>query len=683
MPIPDGELENLARRQFNGENTIFALDIGTRTVIGIVVGVEGARFKILAQSMTEHESRAVFDGQIHDIFMVTQAVKRVKNDLEEKLGFKLKKVAIAAAGRSLRTRFAHMEQEIGDDIEIDQLICRGLEIDAVKEAHRQLREETGDGGEEEFYCVGYTVVNYYLNGYTITSLIGHSGKRIGVDVLATFLPNSVVNSLYAVLGRVNLESISLTLEPIAASSAIIPDSYRLLNLALVDIGAGTSDIAITRDGSIVAYGMVPVAGDEITEALAQGCLADFNTAETIKREIVKGGDITFHDIMGIQRTIGCAEALEILDPVLESLSTGITEEILKLNGDKSVKSVFCVGGGGQVPTLTDKIAQKLGLAPDRVGLRGRKFIPDLQADEQEISGPEGVTVVGIAKVALESVGHNFIVLNINGKDYRLFHSRELTVFDALGLIEYNLGDLVGKNGKDLRFVLNGERKVIYGGLCKPAEVFINGEPASLKAELNDGDRVVIERAVKGQDARAYINDFTGDYPVVTLQIGGREESIKPLCFINGKPASPDREITDGDRVEIRAIKNIMQLAEFKGLDLDCHDVFVNGKKASGEYTLAGGDSVEFCVKEVPEPADGNLMGVGDPGPLKKIEVTVNGEKVVLDHKSDYIFVDIFKNIDIDLTRPASGGTVKLKLNGRNARYTDPINDGDVIEVGWE
>ncbi|MHB8917937.1 MAG: cell division protein FtsA, partial [Desulfocucumaceae bacterium] len=330
MPGPGEIPENQARWQT--ESTIFALDIGTRTVIGIVAGVDGTRLKILAQSITEHESRAVFDGQIHDIFKVAQAVTKVKAELEEKMGFKLGRVAIAAAGRSLKTRFAHVDQEIGDDIEIDPTICRGLEMDAVKEAHRQLREEIAGGEEEEFYCVGYTVVSYYLNSYTMTGLIGHYGKKIGVDVLATFLPNSVVNSLYSVLGRVGLEPISLTLEPIAASSAIIPDSYRLLNLALLDIGAGTSDIAITRDGAIVAYGMVPFAGDEITEALAQGCLVDFNTAETIKRGIIKGEDITFHDIMDIERTVSCTEAMEMLGPVLDDLTSRITAEIQRLNG---------------------------------------------------------------------------------------------------------------------------------------------------------------------------------------------------------------------------------------------------------------------------------------------------------------------------------------------------------------
>ena len=85
-------------------------------------------------------------------------------------------------------------------------------------------------------------------------------------MLATFLPQEVVESLYTVVQGADMEVYSLTLEPIAAINVAIPEQYRLLNIALVDVGAGTSDIAITKNGSIVAYGMIPMAGDELTEA---------------------------------------------------------------------------------------------------------------------------------------------------------------------------------------------------------------------------------------------------------------------------------------------------------------------------------------------------------------------------------------------------------------------------------
>ena len=262
----------------NTEDLIFALDIGTRTVVGIVGVYEKECFKVITAEIYEHKSRAMLDGQIHDINKVADVIGEVKIRLENTLGFTLTRVAIAAAGRVLRTSQVKLEYEVEQGREISAEIVGSLEVDAVQNAQMKLDNEVLDEEKMPFYCVGYSVVNYYLNGYVISSLVGHKGKKIGVDVLATFLPHVVVDSIYTVMDKVGLKVVSLTLEPIAAISVTIPKDLRLLNLVLVDIGAGTSDIAVTKDGSVVAYGMVPLAGDEITEKIAQEFLVDFNTA---------------------------------------------------------------------------------------------------------------------------------------------------------------------------------------------------------------------------------------------------------------------------------------------------------------------------------------------------------------------------------------------------------------------
>ena len=102
--------------------------------------------------------------------------------------------------------------------------------------------------------------------------------------------------------HLGLEVANLTLEPIAAINVAIPESYRLLNIALVDIGAGTSDISITKDGSIIAYGMIPLAGDELTELIVQNYLVDFKTAEYIKLQSTTEEEITYKDIMPVSYT---------------------------------------------------------------------------------------------------------------------------------------------------------------------------------------------------------------------------------------------------------------------------------------------------------------------------------------------------------------------------------------------
>ena len=95
------------------DNLIFSLDIGTRTIIGIVAQyTEDEKINILGYSIKEHNRRNMYDGQIHDIEGVTKIVKEIVGELEEELGVKLKKVSIAAAGRSLKTCKVRVDKKI-------------------------------------------------------------------------------------------------------------------------------------------------------------------------------------------------------------------------------------------------------------------------------------------------------------------------------------------------------------------------------------------------------------------------------------------------------------------------------------------------------------------------------------------------------------------------------------------
>lgn len=617
---------------YDQNNIIFALDIGTRTVIGLVVAVKNGTFKILAQSMVEHKSRAMLDGQIHDIPRVAEAVHRVKHELEKKLKFELKQVAIAAAGRSLKTRQCRVEQELAEDVEIDSLMVHSLELMGVQQAQRLLESELYQGEKEKFFCVGHSVLAYYLNDFSITNLIGHRGQKIAADILATFLPASVVNSLYAVLSRVNLEPLSLTLEPIAACEVVIPEELRLLNLALVDVGAGTSDIAITKDGAVQAYGMVPTAGDEITELIVQALMVDFMTAEQIKRNLAQGGKIKYKDILGIEYTTTSEEILAIIDPAVEKLAEEISHNILELNGQVAPKSVMCVGGGAQVPTLVNRIARKLGLAEQRVVLRNRSHVKILDGlKKKELAGPEGVTVVGIAAVASKRIGQNFINITVNGQVFCLFNTANMNVIKALGLLEFDPGDLLGHNGKDLRFTLNGKPQIVYGEMRQPAVIKVNGEIANLQTTVKDGDVIEVTRAVNGKDATAKVADF------LPAQVSGVAQVV---CILNGQPAGPDQPIADGDVLEITW---------------------------PGKPESVISEKIVNQVTRESKAAQDNA-----------ININVNGQAIIMKGKQEYILVDIFNYIDIDVTKYS--GMVQITRNGEPCEYTDIIQDGDHIEI---
>ena len=244
------------------QSLVFGLDIGTRNVVGTVGYREEDTFIVVAQQIMEHETRAMLDGQIHDIRRVGRTIRKMKEKLEEQVEVPLTEVCIAAAGRVLKTVTTNVVYDFPEETVVTGEDIHTLDLLGIEKAQNILQEMNDT--KYKFYCVGYSVMKYFLNDEPFSSIESHKADRIAEDIIVTFLPEDVVDGLYAAVEQADLTVANLTLEPIAAINVAIPENYRLLNIALVDIGAGTSDISITKDGSIIAYGMIPLAGDELS-----------------------------------------------------------------------------------------------------------------------------------------------------------------------------------------------------------------------------------------------------------------------------------------------------------------------------------------------------------------------------------------------------------------------------------
>lgn len=534
------------------ENLKFALDIGTRTVIGIAYTYEDEKIKIVDEEILEHKKRAMMDGQVHDIQAVSDVALEVKKRIEERQNVEFKKVSIAAAGRILKTTKSRAEISLKEGATIDSEIISTLEMEALSNAYSNLDLEDIN---EVFYCVGYSVINYYLNDYVITSLEGHKGKKASVELLATFLPQSVVDSLYSVIKNIGLEVEGLTLEPIAAMNAVIPKELRLLNLALVDIGAGTSDIAITKDGTVVAYGMVPFAGDEITEAICHHLVVDFNTAEEIKTALnTKKKTHKYIDVLGNAKTVKLDEIKKAIYPTVEKLAELISDKILELNG-KAPNAVFLVGGGSQIVKLSEEVSKKLNLPKDRVAVRGIEAIKNVIYDGTKLNGPDCVTPIGIAINSINN-SNSFITVKVNGKEVKLYNSGKQRISNALSLVGIKPNQLFGRAGKGITIKINGQEKRFFGESAKPAMIFKNGEIATLLDGVDDGDDILVNFAADGRDAIIYLKDILLDNQTAT---------------VNGTKQPIDYQIKDGDEVIIQSMQDKIEEATSENIT-----VFVNG-----------------------------------------------------------------------------------------------------------
>lgn len=579
-------------------NNVFGLDIGTRNVVGTVgYQTDDKEFVVTAQYVREHETRAMLDGQIHDIGRVAKTIKEVKDELEKQTGQPLEEVCIAAAGRVLKTVTTHVEYEYAQESVVTGEDVHTLDLLGIEKAQEALKEVNDTS--YKFYCVGYSTVKFFLNDEVFISLEGHKANKIGEDIIVTFLPEDVVDGLYAAVGQAGLSVANMTLEPIAAINVAIPENYRMLNIALVDVGAGTSDISITRDGSIIAYGMIPHAGDELTEVIVQHFLVDFNMAESIKLQSTTSDTVTYKDIMSIEHTIPAQDVWDVAAPVVDNIAQEVSTKIRELNGDKTVSACFVVGGGGKIHGFTEKLAEDLDLPEERVALRGEEVLGDVTFEQEDIKkDPLLVTPIGICLNYYDQ-RNNFIMVRFNGERIKLYDNNRLTIVDAALQAGFPNDELFPKRGTPINFTVNGVARLVRGEAGDGAVVTMNGKPASINTPLEPNSEIVIEPSTAGEAAVYKISQLDEyNHSVITFIINGRRVSCPRFVQVNGELEPEDYSIRENDVIETRNYYTVRQIAQFMDLVIDTDQmIFVNNEEAGLDTLVYENFSVEWKTDE--------------------------------------------------------------------------------------
>ena len=665
---------------------VFALDIGTRSIIGIVGKVEDDLFKVLAIESEEHSKRSMKDGQIENIEQVAQVAQRVKKRLESKLHVTLKKVCIAAAGRALRTQKASYEMQLEQTSHIDGELIGRLEIGAVTAAEEAFHKESSAEDEElgrGFFLVGYSVLSYYLDNLNISSLMDHKGKTLKAEVIATFLPREVVDSLYMTMQKCGLDVVSMTLEPIAAINAAIPKDLRLLNLALIDIGAGTSDIAVCRDGAVTGYTMATVAGDEITEVLMKQFLVDFQTAEQIKMQYAAQESLTFTNILGLEETVSRAQIEQLLTEPIGHLAGEIVKCVTELNNG-APSAVFLAGGGSKLAGLKEAVSEKFNMDAKRVAIAGGNFRLSAFSDQYDLNNPEYTTPLGIAVSSGLRLLQDSLQILLNGKPAKIFKSGTLKVIDVLMMNGYVYSHILGHSGKSVTVTVEGEKKVFYGERAIPAILKLNGVDASISDTVQVGDRVDFKPAVSGQDAQPTAAECLPD---------GISTEEWDIC-IDGEIAAPETGVKNGDEISFRKrvrIETAQPLQTQPEPEAETAPT-VQPAPIIQSVQAEAAPTIQSAQPHMPEtlaahaaqglspetPSETQQAAVQTTGSM---QVTLNDKPLTLPPKAGgepYYLMDLleFSNLDFDNLN----ASVSLRVNGEESGFLQEIRHHDVIEI---
>jgi hypothetical protein len=599
----------------------------------------------------------------------------------------------------------------------------------VQAAQQQLAEQQLTDDHTAYYCVGYSVVTYTLDNSIISMLEGQRGKVVGIELIATFLPRIVIESLQSALAIADLDIQSLTLEPIAAINVLIPSTMRHLNLALVDVGAGTSDIAITSKGTVVAYGMVPCAGDEITESISHRYVLDFNLAEQIKCDLHQP-TITFTDVLGFAYTKESSEIIAEIQSDVISLAETITQQIMDLNG-KAPQAVLLIGGGSLTPGLAPTLAGQLNLPLERVGIREAKSVQGFSNLPEFLHGPDGITPLGITRTA-HSQTLNFLQVTVNDALLRLFNFGTITVSDALLTAGLNIRHLQGRPGMGISASINGKTQFLSGTMGDPPSILLNGAPATMDTPLSNRDKLVITRGNDGLNASGAIADLIPKTKPLSFTLNGKLLSVAPVILADGKPAKVSEPLVDGLKISIvepRTLQNIFKILNinFERADLPTftytlngetkthiptYSFLVNGASASLETQIHEGDTILLTAPPTTPPLLGDILDL-DFASDKYMDLTINDKLLTLCLEKLTIYMNEIPatstspllnkaNITVKRTFQAApivseillryeeeivrhnktGDTLILTLNGAPTTYVAPLKNGDRLDLKW-
>nr|WP_100332088.1 cell division protein FtsA [Bacillus xiapuensis] len=694
----------------------------------MIIEKQEDEFHVADMILKEHKERSMLDGQIQDVPSVANIIRDIKQELEAKHG-PLTKVCVAAAGRALRTETARADLQVAGKPMLTKEDVRHLELTAVQKAQSLAAEKQQLDQNRHYYCVGYSVLYYRLDDEEIKSLIDQQGQVASVEIIATFLPRVVVESLIAALNRTGLEIEALTLEPIAAIHVLVPPSMRRLNIALVDIGAGTSDIAITREGTVISYGMVPVAGDEMTEALSDQFLLDFPVAEQLKRELQTADEVTMTDVLGFETTLSKKDVTAKMEGAVQRLAEAIQQEIYQLNNNKAPQAVMLVGGGSLTPGLVSLLAEKLQLPENRVAIRGTDAIKGLAMADHLTHAPTLVTPIGIA-IAAKQQPIQYKTVYVNDQPVRLFELHPLTAGDCLLAAGLKLTQLYGKPGLAMMVTFNDQLLTIPGEYGHPPALTKNGQPCGFDELVQDGDKLAAVKGEDGQSPAVMLSDLLEEETRISLHLQKELVEVPMTIRVNEEAASPDTALADGDVIEARfpTIAECLELHHKQQWLQDALPFYIvlNHKKTyfpslSGKILINGKEEKlskpvqkDWTIEWIPAPKRSVAMiaSIKQYALERSIRVLFSGKEVTLTKRiarcyrngielepddlvssgeeiiietapqQDFIFQDLFRHVEV--TIPDGAGTsFRLLKNGEDTAFYDTIQPGDELNIQWE
>ena len=378
----------------NKDNIAVGLDIGTTKIVAMI-GKKNEYGKLEILGIGKSKSLGVHRGVVNNITQTIQSIQQAVTEAENDSGYKINDVVVGIAGQHIRS-IQHSDyisrpnaEEVIGDADIDTLIGQVHKLAMLP-------------GEEIIHVLPQ---EFKIDGQAeIKEPIGMYGGRLESSFHVVVGQAASIRNLGRCIKSAGLELSGLTLEPLASADAVLSQEEKEAGVALIDIGGGTTDLAIFKDGIIRHTAVIPFGGNVITEDIKEGCSIIEKQAELLKTRFGSAwpGENKDNEIVSIPGLRGREPkeiSLKNLSKIIHARVVEIIEQVyaeIKLYGhedpkNKLIAGIVLTGGGAELKHIKQLVEYITGM-DTRIGYPNEHLAGD---SDEELSSPLYATAVGL------------------------------------------------------------------------------------------------------------------------------------------------------------------------------------------------------------------------------------------------------------------------------------------------
>jgi cell division protein FtsA len=378
-----------------------ALDVGTEFAKALVFEIDNGVGTVRGVGRKRQGLAHMQSGTVADISAVVDNCAVALQEAEEMAGFRPDQVVIGIAGELVKGFTTVIDQQrVKAELPITQpelgKLIEGVQRQAMREAERSVTWETGLQSVD-VRLVHAAVVGAWIDGYAVTNPIGFQGRNVRIAIFDAFAPLVHLGALQTVAAKLDLELVAVVAEPYAVARVLDSEQVRQGGALFVDVGGGTTDVALVRQGGIEGTRMFALGGRAFTKSIADRLELPFPRAEALKVD----------NPPGIARDRGAA-VREIVADDVAVWGAGVELVMEELAaGDLLPGRIYLCGGGSRLPEIKaalggESFSRNLPFTrPPEVTILAPDQIETIRDDTKLLEDQQDVTPMGLAYQAIE------------------------------------------------------------------------------------------------------------------------------------------------------------------------------------------------------------------------------------------------------------------------------------------